>query len=176
MAKKSKPPQTQLLPLVPLQHPTILLPGTALRLPLASRADLAALLARLYARAAQPSSAQVTIGCVPLASPLLSRDGKQLLRPVEGEKADELGVEAQDRDMGTLREKDLFRYGTVARVSGVQGRRAGEVALVVEGGKRFRVEKVMKERPYFEGVVEVLDEEACLWQDLHLKLCSNPMS
>lgn len=46
---------------------------------------------------------------------------------------------------------DLFRLGCVAKVSGVQGRRQGELSLVVEGMERCRVERFVRERPYFEA-------------------------
>ncbi|KAK4994251.1 hypothetical protein LTR66_005683, partial [Elasticomyces elasticus] len=55
---------------------------------------------------------------------------------------------------------DLFSYGVLAKVSGVQGRGQGQLSLIVEGVSRFKIEKVLQERPYFEARVVVLEEEA----------------
>jgi ATP-dependent Lon protease len=61
--------------------------------------------------------------------------------------------------MSTINKGDLFRYGSMAKVTGVQGRVQGELSLIVEGLSRFRVEAITKERPYFEGMVEQVSDE-----------------
>lgn len=60
---------------------------------------------------------------------------------------------------GKAEEKDLFAYGVVAKISGVQGRRPGDLALVVEGVRRFRVERFTQFRPFMEGEVVFVDED-----------------
>lgn len=60
---------------------------------------------------------------------------------------------------GKAGEKDLFAYGVVAKISGVQGRRPGDLALVVEGARRFRVERFTQFRPFMEGEVVFVDED-----------------
>jgi ATP-dependent Lon protease len=50
-------------------------------------------------------------------------------------------------------------YGTVARISGVQGRRADDLSLIVEGIRRFRIDRFTQMRPFFEAEVAYLDEE-----------------
>jgi ATP-dependent Lon protease len=56
----------------------------------------------------------------------------------------------------------LFDFGTVAKVSGVEGRGTGEFALLVEGICRFKVEKIMQERPFFEAqVLHFHDDGEC---------------
>ena len=60
---------------------------------------------------------------------------------------------------GKAAEKDLFAYGVVAKISGVQGRRPGDLALIVEGLKRFRIERYTQFKPYMEAEVVYLDEE-----------------
>ena len=67
-----------------------------------------------------------------------------------------------ESDPVVAKNKDLFGFGCVAKVSGVQGRRQGELALVVEGLNRFRIEKILQERPYFEGMIEVVEDEG-MW-------------
>ena len=50
-------------------------------------------------------------------------------------------------------------FGTVAKVSGVQGRRADDLSLIVEGIRRFRIDRFVQMRPYFEAEVAFLDDE-----------------
>lgn len=146
--------KTRTLPLVPLPTNLVLLPGTSARVPLAGRADVAALLANIYSKAATPrgEASGVTVGCIPLNSPYLSPDGKRLI-----EDADTQDSKAQPTtpNPGDARKPDLFQYGTIARVTGVQGRSPSELTLVVEGTSRFKVEKVISERPYFEAKVTI---------------------
>ncbi|KAI9668084.1 MAG: hypothetical protein M1821_000904 [Bathelium mastoideum] len=155
--------QSQVLPVIPLPRDTVLLPGVTLRIPIANRADVAAVLANIYSRASSPrlEHTPINIGFVPLASPYLSRDGKRLLQDKDGKESD------ADIDLTRVTGKDVFAYGTLGRVSGVQGRRQGELALIVEGQSRFRVEKITKEKPFMEarivkhedGVVDPSDEK-----------------
>ncbi|KAI9693516.1 MAG: hypothetical protein M1820_009204 [Bogoriella megaspora] len=148
--------QSQVLPLIPLPPSTILLPGTTLRVPIANRADVAAVLARIYSRASSTRLEQtpITIGFVPLASRYLSKDGKRL---IEGKDGREGGDEVLDPSK--VDKEDLFAYGTIGKVSGVQGRRQGELALIVEGLSRFQIEKYTKEKPYFEARIKHHDQE-----------------
>lgn len=152
--------QSRTLPLVPLPHSIVLLPGVTTRVPLQNRADIAAILAHIYSKAStpRPEASSVTVGCVPLNSPYLSPDGKQLIEDGAAEARDKKKPEAP-LDPAQAKKADLFQYGTMARVSGVQGRRPGELMLVVEGVSRFKIEKVTKERPYFEAEVVSHREE-----------------
>ncbi|OCK83614.1 ATP-dependent protease La [Lepidopterella palustris CBS 459.81] len=144
------------LPIIALAKPSVLLPGVTLRVPITNRADVAAILAKIYSRAttAKPD-ATITVGCVPLNSPLVSRDGKLLIE--EGKSEEGKGV--FESDPIKAKKKDLFGCGVVAKVSGLQGRRQGELSLVLEGLERFRLVDVVQERPYFEGVVEGVEDE-----------------
>lgn len=155
----AKPPATRTLPLVPLPHSTVLLPGVVARIPLQNRADVAAILAHIYSKAStpRPESNSVTVGCVPLNSPYLSPDGKQL---IEYGDAKDNRTAAGQTDPGLARKPDLFMYGTMARVTGVQGKRPGELNLMVEGVCRFKIGKMVKERPYFEAQVVLHEDEA----------------
>ena len=154
MAKPSQ--QTRTLPLVPLPTTLVLLPGVTTRIPLVNRSDVAAILANIYSKAStpRPEPSNVTVGCVPLNSAYLSADGKQLLE--DGDK-DRKAATVQT-DPAQARKPDLFQYGTMARVTGVQGRRPGELTLVVEGVSRFKIDKMLRERPYFEAKVSVHEE------------------
>ncbi|KAI7080878.1 Lon protease 2, partial [Hortaea werneckii] len=108
----------------------------------------------------RPEPSSVTVGCVPLNSPYLSPDGKRLVDNGEGDKK----PAASQADPAQARKPDLFNFGTVARVTGVQGRRPGELMLVVEGVSRFKTDKIVRERPYFEAKV-TLHEEATVKDD-----------
>jgi ATP-dependent Lon protease len=57
-------------------------------------------------------------------------------------------------------EKGLFAYGVTARIVGVQGRRQGDLALVVEGVRRFRAERFTQFKPYIECEATPLGEES----------------
>ncbi|TKA33579.1 Lon protease 2, peroxisomal [Salinomyces thailandicus] len=150
--------RTRTLPLVPLPSSLVLLPGVTARIPLQNRADVAAILAHIYSKAAtpRPEPSSVTVGCVPLNSPYLSPDGKRLIEDGDNEQK----VAPTQSDPSQARKPDLFNYGTIARVTGVQGRRPGELVLVVEGVGRFKTEKIVRERPYFEAKVTVHEEVA----------------
>ena len=145
--------KTTRLPLVPLAKDTVLLPGVTLRIPLSNRPDISNLLSSLLSRNKRDQGT-ITIGCIPLASPNLSKDGVQLI---------ESGAEAENEeyeaiDAGQARKDDLFKFGTVAKVIGVQRRMYSEPSLLVEGIKRFTVVKVLKERPFFDAEVVVHED------------------
>ncbi|KAH8705118.1 putative LON domain serine protease [Talaromyces proteolyticus] len=143
--------KTAKLPLVPLAKDTVLLPGVTMRIPLTNRPDIANLLSSLVNRAKRDN---ILIGCVPLASPRLSKDGQQLIE--NGSDSQNEGFE--NIDAGQARKGDLFNYGTIAKLVGVQRRVYSEPYLLVEGVRRLSVEKVIRERPFFEAEVTANDE------------------
>jgi ATP-dependent Lon protease len=157
----SKPSSIRTLPLIPLPYSTVLLPGVVTRIPLQNRADIAAILANIYSKAStpRPEASSVTVGCVPLNSPYLSPDGKQLIENGDAKK-DNKSAALEQRDPSLAGKADLFMYGTMARVTGVQGKRPGELSLMVEGIGRFRIEKFVRERPYFEAKIALHSDEA----------------
>ncbi|PNS18326.1 hypothetical protein CAC42_6143 [Sphaceloma murrayae] len=146
----------QTIPIIPLDPSAVLLPGVTLRIPLQRRNDIAAVLANIYSKAStpRPDATAVTVGCVPINSPYLSPDGRKLID--DGNRKSRQDYPA---DPAQATARDLFKYGTLAKVSGVQGRRRGELALVVEGVSRFTVENIVKEKPYFEAQVSVHEEQ-----------------
>ncbi|KAE9964024.1 hypothetical protein EG327_001143 [Venturia inaequalis] len=150
MGKRS----SKVLPIIPLPKGQVLLPGLSLRISIVNRPDIAALLARIYSKAntitTRNSEESIIVGCLPIGSPLLSPDGKLLIQaPTDGEGR-AVGV-TEDVHPAAAGKGDLFGLGCVAKVSGVQGRRQGELSLVVEGMERCRVERFVRERPYFEA-------------------------
>jgi len=156
--------KSRLLPIVPLPKGQVLLPGISLRISVVNRPDVAALLARLYSTSSSRNNAaddSVTVACVPLGSPYLSPDGKRLIDSTpDAEKGKDRQI-TEDVHPAVARKEDLFALGCVARVSGVQqGRGQTGLSLIVEGMERCRVEKVVKERPYFEAyIASIYDED-----------------
>jgi len=154
-------PQSRAVPLVPLPHGLVLLPGVTTRVPLQNRADVTAILAHIYSKAStpKPDPSSVTVGCVPLNSPFLSADGKRLIENAAVKDPKRKPQKHPEIDPGQAQKQDLFAYGTMARVTGVQGRRSAELTLIVEGLSRFKIDKIVRERPYFVGDVHNLKEE-----------------
>jgi ATP-dependent Lon protease len=160
----SKSAGTKVLPLIPLAPPLAVLPGTTLKIPMTNRSDVAAILAKIYSISptAKPD-ASITVACVPLNSNTIGPDGRLLID--NGAKGDKTVYES-DPMQATAR--DIFQYACVAKVSGVQGRRQGELSLVVEGLERVQVLDVVQERPYFEGELALVDEHIDIAsQELH---------
>ena len=151
--------KSQSLPILPLPKGSVLLPGVTLRIPVANRTDIPALLSTVLAkdRRPRPDATTVSIGCVPINSPLLRSDGQHLLDGVESKSPRR--IDDEDTSPGDADHRDLFMYGTVARISGVQGRRADDLSLIVEGIRRFRIDRFTQMRPFFEAEVAYLDEE-----------------
>jgi ATP-dependent Lon protease len=160
----SKSAGTKVLPLIPLAPPLAVLPGTTLKIPMTNRSDVAAILAKIYSISptAKPDAA-ITVACVPLNSNTIGPDGRLLIdNGANGDKT----VYESDPMQATA--KDIFQYACVAKVSGVQGRRQGELSLVVEGLERVQVLDVVQERPYFEGELALVDEHIDIAsQELH---------
>lgn len=144
------------LPLLPLSRDSVLLPGVTLRIPLSERPDIPLLLTSLFSKSSLKAGNATIVGCSPLSSPFLSKDGKKLLNNVDG--ASTRSAASSTVDPAKASKHDLFSYGTVAKVIGVQGRPNSEPCLLVEGLKRFSISKVTKETPFLEADVTVHDE------------------
>lgn len=163
MGKGSSKTSTKVLPLIPLASPLALLPGTTLKIPITNRSDVAAILAKIYSISptAKPDAA-ITVACVPLNSNTLGPDGQLLIEDGhQGEKT------VYESDPMQATKKDIFAYACVAKVSGVQGRRQGDLSLVVEGLERVQVVDVVQERPYFEGELMAVEEYSTYYQRLN---------
>lgn len=160
--------KSQTLPILPLPRGVVLLPGITLRIPVAGRSDVLSLLTSVYTRSRtpKPDAATVPIGCVPLASPLLSSDGQQLLegKRRRNQEQDDDNIDAPEKATS----KDLFAYGTVAKISGVQGRRPDDLTLVVEGLRRFRIEDITQEKPFIEAKVTYVEQEGTSPEYMHM--------
>ena len=153
------PSNPKTLPIIPLAHGSVLLPGITLGVPIANRPDIPALLSSVYTRATtpRPDATAISIGCVPLNSPLLSPDGQRLLDDKNADSWRE--PDKPNLNPGKAGRGDLFAYGTVAKISGVQGRRPGELALIVEGIRRFKIYNITQDKPYFEAEVTYHNED-----------------
>ena len=142
--------------MIPLAPPLAVLPGTTLKIPITNRSDVAAILAKIYSitPTARPDAA-ITVACVPLNSNTLGPDGVLLIEDgLSGNKT------VYESDPIQATKKDIYGYACVAKVSGVQGRRQGDLSLIVEGLERVKVVDVVQERPYFEGELAAVDEHS----------------
>ena len=164
MGRGSSKTSTKVLPLIPLAPPLAVLPGTTLKIPITNRSDVADILAKIYSVSptARPD-ASITVACVPLNSNTVGPDGQPLIEDARrGEKT------VYESDPIRASKKDIFGWACVAKVSGVQGRKQGDLCLVVEGLERVQVVDVVQERPYFEGELVAADEYGmyCIAQGL----------
>jgi ATP-dependent Lon protease len=150
---------TSTIPIVPLAKDSVILPGVTIRVPVLKRPDIPALLSSAFTRSSFSRNASTTlsIGCVPLNSPFLSRDGQQLIDSPRGESGGR--QERFDINPAKATKDDLFVYGTLAKIVGVQTQPGSEPYILVEGVQRFRINEITQERPYFEGEVTFYDDE-----------------
>jgi ATP-dependent Lon protease len=156
------------IPLIPLPKDSVLLPGVTLRIPIASRPDIPFLLQSAFSQAVSSRiGSSPTVGCVPLRSRYLNHDGQQLLeiKREDGQQRNE----HIDMEPEKALKDDLFRYGTVAKLIGIQGRSHAEPSLVVEGIQRFRIDQVSERKPYLEAEVTFYSEDAPDEQDTKLR-------
>ncbi len=147
------------IPLIPLARDGVLLPGVTLRIPVSGRSDIQLILSSAFQRTRNRTiSVNIPVGCVPLTSPLLSKDGKELLDSCENESGKQNFV--PDTDPNKAKKDDIFAFGTLAKIIGVSQGPSQESYLVVEGVQRFRLEKIVHEKPYFEAEVTFYEDEA----------------
>lgn len=156
------PSHSATIPIIPLPHGIVLLPGTIQRIPVSpSRPDIPALLSTVFTRAAASGSngriETVPIACVPQArlSPLMGPNGQLLIE--NGER--DYSKVAQDDSGRKISKSDLFSCGVAAKITGVEGRGTGDFSLIVEGVTRVKVEKIYQTQPYFEGKVTYLKDQ-----------------
>ncbi|MFS4481777.1 endopeptidase La [Hyunsoonleella sp. 2307UL5-6] len=70
-----------------------------------------------------------------------------------------IGVVAQkDETIETPSGKDIFNTGTVARILRVLKMPDGNVTVIIQGKKRFKVKEVVSETPYITATIEDLPE------------------
>ena len=149
--------KTHTLPLLALPKGSVLLPGTTIRISVSGRPDIPAFLSAVYTKTTnpRPEPSTTSIGCVPINSPLLRSDGQRLL----GDRSNQPWESADDITPNTsqIDHRRLFMYGTEARILGVQGHKGDDLALIVEGIRRIRIERFVQTRPLFVAEVAYLD-------------------
>lgn len=156
--------QTATLPSIPLARASVLLPGLIQRIPVtSSRPDIPALLAHVYEQAAAKGPDgridSIPIACVPLSSPFVGPAGQLLIN--NGEEVDTSQLE--EVNPGSASKADIFSFGVTAKIVGIDGRGDGEFSLRVQGVSRVRVDKIVRERPFFQAKVTYFnDESECL--------------
>lgn len=70
-----------------------------------------------------------------------------------------IGVVAQlDENTEIPEGKDVYRFGTVARILRVLKMPDGNVTIIIQGKKRFEIESIVEDKPYIKAVIkEVAD-------------------
>ncbi|RMZ87199.1 hypothetical protein DV736_g5576, partial [Chaetothyriales sp. CBS 134916] len=123
-------------------------------------------------------TATSTIPLIPLARDAVLLPGVTLRIPVSGRADVSLILSSafqrtRSRTVSTNIpigcKEDLFTFGTLAKIAGVQAAPGHEAYLIVEGLQRFRIDKVVHERPYFEAEVTFYEEEAASASDGELR-------
>ena len=70
-----------------------------------------------------------------------------------------IGVVAQLDEKTEIPEgKDLFRFGTVARILRVLKMPDGNVTIIIQGKKRFEIESIVEEKPYIKAVIKEMSD------------------
>ncbi|KAI9751219.1 MAG: hypothetical protein M4579_006151 [Chaenotheca gracillima] len=171
------------LRLLPVSKGVVLLPGSILRIPVARRPDIPALLADVYQHEENRSSSEKSstiIACVPIKSRFLSHNGQSLIEDTLGSD-DAPPPDAKDVYPDQVQKEGLFSYGVAARISGVEGKGTGGAALLVEGLGRIKIDKVVQDAPFLKSDVTYLDERisiddaALQEQFMHLKQLSREL-
>ncbi|RPA82819.1 ATP-dependent protease La [Ascobolus immersus RN42] len=167
------------LPVIVLPYMTVILPGTILRIGLEDRKDIQSLLQDIFSKQNPKGNATaVPIGCVPLRPP--QRQGETSKEPpstISGDEGDHTGQEDEKEvtssdvaanlsvmniDPASASPEDLFEYGTVVRLVGLERGRGGfqGAALVVEGLSRFQTVHYTQRTPYLEAEVNHLIDDS----------------
>ncbi|KAB8627249.1 hypothetical protein FH972_026082 [Carpinus fangiana] len=142
-------------PILALPYGIVHFPGKTLHLSPANREDVATIIAKYYQGSLKTKNKDnaPVVACVPLRSPYLSPDGKKLIEAAEGDQG-----QRTEPDVHNMNKDDLFNFGCLAKITGIRGGKRGEVALVLEGVARCKLDKITQETPYFAGrVVEYKD-------------------
>ena len=95
---------------------------------------------------------------------------KSIKAVVEAYKTDKLvGVVAQkDSNIEDPSAEDLKSIGTVARIAKLIRMPDGGTTIIIQGKRRFKIQSITAEEPYFKGRIEILtDEEEPKDQDFH---------
>lgn len=150
-----------------------MLPGSIIRVSLIDRADLQSLLQKiLTGSGATIDATSVNLGCIPLAGRAESsalehddNDNNSSTDQLEGEVR-EVQVDGKNAsqsspniDPASATPEDLFSYGTVVRVVGLE--RGGFLgpSMMVEGLSRFKTENFTQRTPFLEAEVEHFAED-----------------
>jgi hypothetical protein len=143
------------IPILSLPRQTVLFPGRKLQISASNRPDIFAIIADYYNRSLSGNGVSRTavIGCVPLRSPYLSGDGKRLIESGD----DDVAIKNKQEDAVT--KDDLFNFGVLATISSVEGGRSGDLKIVVEGGRRIKIETITQEEPYSMARVKAYNDE-----------------
>lgn len=154
------PAKGGILPLLSLPKDKVLLPGSILRIPLSNRPDFIALLSHILGASAslnqklpQPNRSTVVVGCVPLGTAHEGTPGRKRMREEDADRK-AMGLPSEQASI-----QDLYNIGTAATIRGFSGRGMEELALVVQGVRRFRIDSISQAKPFLEAKVTYSDKD-----------------
>lgn len=83
------------------------------------------------------------------------RDASVQLINDANETTKTIGVVAQlNESVENPKAKDIYKLGTVARILRVLKMPDGNVTIIIQGKKRFEIDKIIEEKPYFRATVK----------------------
>lgn len=179
----------QRLPLLPLPYGHVMLPGSIIRVSLIDRADLQSLLHNILTNSKSALDAtSVNLGCIPLAGrgdlepnpseePSHAKEDKATTDQLEGEVKEvqidskSSGAASPNIDPASATPGDLFGYGTLARVIGIERGGFSGPSIVVEGLSRFKTISSTQRTPFLEAEVEYIAEHGNIIVPSHIFRC-----
>lgn len=94
------------------------------------------------------------------------RDASVQLINDANETTKTIGVVAQlNESVENPKAKDIYKLGTVARILRVLKMPDGNVTIIIQGKKRFEIDKIIEEKPYFRATVKEIPETRPSLQD-----------
>lgn len=94
------------------------------------------------------------------------RDASVQLINDANETTKTIGVVAQlNESVENPKAKDIYKLGTVARILRVLKMPDGNVTIIIQGKKRFEIDKIIEEKPYFRATVKEIPETRPNLQD-----------
>lgn len=169
--------QVAKLSIIPLTEGLVLLPGAAIRIPLIDRPDISIVLSSLFNDAGIRTTATTTedsslyVGCVPLHRrsypyEIQKHDGDLAHeQPQNTASSNDTGVSGlviSNQSSGISR-KDLYQFGTLAKVVGIQAHPRSESSIIVEGIRRLSIVNFFDDESSFKAETLIHDESKSYW-------------
>jgi ATP-dependent Lon protease len=67
-------------------------------------------------------------------------------------------ISQRDPEKDDVEQKDLYKLGTIAQILKILEMPDGSISVIIQGKRRFNLNAIVKDEPYFKASVELLDE------------------